>query len=88
LTCLFPYILPKTSLFWLTNTTVPVCFSYWLNDNEILSSNIASFAVVVLKDSEIFIDKGDNVLLKLNNIPQMFSLGIKALCLWTVTTTF
>jgi len=44
--------------------------------------------VVVLKDSEIFIDKGDNVLLKLNNIPQMFSLGIKALCLWTVTTTF
>ncbi|GAE87270.1 hypothetical protein [Acetivibrio straminisolvens] len=49
-------------------------FPYWLNDNEILSSNIASFAVVLLKDSEVFIDKGDNMLWKLNNVPSNVQL--------------
>lgn len=52
-------------------------FPYWLNDNEMLSSNIASFAVVSLKDSSIFIDRGDNVLLKLNNIPSSVQLRDK-----------
>jgi len=35
--------------------------------------------VVVLKDSEIFIDKGDNVLLKLNNIPPNVQLRDKSI---------
>ncbi|HOM02825.1 MAG TPA: DUF2325 domain-containing protein [Acetivibrio sp.] len=52
-------------------------FPYWLNDNETASSNAASFAVVMLKDSEVFIDKGDNVLVKLNNIPSNVQLRDK-----------
>jgi len=44
-----------------------------------LKFKYCKFAVVVLKDSEIFIDKGDNVLLKLNNIPPNVQLRDKSI---------
>lgn len=52
-------------------------FPYWLGDNEIVTPNIANFAVVSLNDSDILIDKGDNVLLGLNNIPSNVQLRDK-----------
>ena len=52
-------------------------FPYWVGDNEIITSNISSFAVVTINDSGIFINKGDNEYLPLNNIPSNIKLRDK-----------
>lgn len=52
-------------------------FPYWVGDNEIITSNINSFAVVSMKDNDIYIEKGDNVFQRLNNIPSTVQLREK-----------
>ncbi len=51
-------------------------FPYKIGYNE-LSQTVSSFAVVSIKDSDIYIEKGDSILYKLNNIPPTVQLRDK-----------
>lgn len=51
-------------------------FPYGIGDNE-LNQSVSSFAVVNINDAGIFIEKGDNMLQKLENIPASVQLRDK-----------